>query len=233
MKTNNALAAYPSELNNIWHPHTFPYDKRKVETVPIIEDPQTYTNTSLSFWDRHHHLKVKRIIYGYYLLRGKKPLIIKSAMISHMIPDLLKLFPTAKFIHLYRNGISVCASLTKKEFPKYKNLYDHNAFEKKCAFYWVDCIKTISAVIESDTGLPKDSAISMSYESFTENPLKQLNIISDFIGCAKVFTYDLSKIKSTNWKIGDMHSPKWHHILPILRNEMIQLQYLDEKDIQF
>lgn len=121
LTSHPGLTGVPGEMNHLWHPFAFPFRSRRIETPAIMEDPRAYTAASLASWPSHHAERIQRVFTGYHAIHGRgRRLFSKSAMISFMIPKLMDLFPRASFLHLYRNGPSVVASLAQKEFHKYQ-----------------------------------------------------------------------------------------------------------------
>ena len=81
-----------------------------------------YTELSVGAWPAGHENKIRNTLRGLQCLNKRRDaFVLKSAMVSFLIPDLLRLFPEAKFIHLYRYGPSIVTSLIENEPHKYKN----------------------------------------------------------------------------------------------------------------
>jgi hypothetical protein len=213
LKSHPQLVTFPGEANHLWHPKVYPYNRRAVETPPILGDAAKFTRISIENWPRKHENKIRNILNGYHLLRGpSKVCILKSAMISFMIPQLLELFPGTKFLHIYRSGPSVVESLVLKEWDKHKDYYQDKAdFRTVCARYWNDCIleiekQRVELALDQKYGL-----LEFSYEQLCEDPPAILDRLASFLGfeCGE-FAFDVSRITSQNFKAGDYyHNMAW------------------------
>lgn len=220
LKSHKRLVTFPGEANNLWHPKSYPYSKRSIETPPILEAPQRYSMISLDHWPHKHENRIQNTFNGYHFIRGgSKIYIIKSAMISFVIPKILAIFPNCKFLHIYRSGPPVIESLVQKEWDKYSNYFDSKAvFRINCAKYWNDCILEIERQ-KSELCLDRTGALlEFSYENLCENPRAILGEIGRFLEVKPgEFSFDLSQIKSQNFKAGDYyHSEAWIDALKIM-----------------
>jgi len=111
-----------------------------------------------------------------------------------IIPELVKIFPEAKFIILIRNPLSVLASIlntwVKGNWVKLKNYYI-DLFEAPNLLY--EGIKTLS-----------DKAFVVNYENFVESPETELKKIIEFLNLEfdpEIINY--GQIKLPNWPHGD------------------------------
>ncbi len=202
LNSHSGITVFPGEANNLWHPKLYPTNKAEINVPPIEFDPKAFTKISVNSWPSNNIKKIKGTFNGYHFIRGKrKVFIVKSAMISFMIPQIVKIFPNAKFIHLYRNGPSTIESYFKKNFGIYSNYtYSEDEYYKLCAKYWNSCILEIEEV---KNVLPnkESSMIEVSYEELCEDPIKFTRNLSNFLNIDfKKFKFDFSKIKSTNSK---------------------------------
>jgi hypothetical protein len=230
LKSNKELAVFPSEANELWHPNSFSHIKAKISSPPILLSPQEFTNISIKSWPLNHENKIKSIFEGFFLIKRHAYIFVqKSAMISFMIPLILSIFPNSKFIHIYRNPISVIASIVEKEWNKYNHLFSSEAnFRLTCAKYWGKCIIEIDNQKKFMCQKGSDILFELSYESLCKNPINQLNTLATFIGCnPKGFTFDLSKIKSTNYKVGNYRrNDNWLDIIECIKPIMEEKGYL-------
>ena len=89
LSTHRQLIAFPGEANQHWHPKSYPFSRRSVATPPLIENPSKFTEISIKGWPDSQERKIKKMFSGYNIIRGaKKTLLVKSVMISFMIPKL-------------------------------------------------------------------------------------------------------------------------------------------------
>mgnify|MGYP000259423614 CR=1 FL=1 len=229
LKTHTQLAGFPSEANELWHPKSHPFEKRSIETPPITENPKQFTKLSIENWPTNHEQTIKQAFQGFFNIRAKSKLFFsKSAMTAFMVPKIKEIFPDALFIHLFRNGTSVVESLVKKECHRFIDRYsDKSVFEANCAQYWNDCILEIEK--QKETYLNSDNYMEFSYERLCEQPRTILQDISAFINVdAQGFTYDLSSVSSTNYKVGEsMSSATEAKLLDIMKPAMKLKGYLN------
>jgi hypothetical protein len=224
LNSHTQLIGFPGEANEIWHPKSFPFNMKLIETPPILDNPKKFTQISLKSWPDNYDKKIQRIFLGYKLLktmRNKMPtfLFTKSAMISFMIPKILSIFPEAKFIHIYRNGPSVVASLVKKEWEKYHDCFNSKKqFQLSCAKYWNDCLMEIESQKNVLSLTKKGLLFELSYEELCDNPLEILNKLFSFLSVDfKKFNFDLTQIVSQNYKVGSsITDEKWFELMEVM-----------------
>lgn len=98
-----------SEANDIWDPTGYPWHLSALETPPIWHDPAAYT---ARWWrDAQPRTQTIRAVFGaYQSLLMRAVFINKSPMNTFRIPYLLQMFPTARFIHIVRDGRAVVQS---------------------------------------------------------------------------------------------------------------------------
>ena len=197
--SNTHLNVLLGEGNELWHHKTYPYKNRTIDIENYLKIPVEFTANSLEYWNESHKNKIDRLLSGCQLLNGKnKPFIVKSAMISFLVPELKAMFPKSKFIHLYRHGLPVVDSLLVKEWDKNKLYFkDQEEYKVTAAEYWNKCILGIENY--KNSLLNDSNFIELRYESLCENPSFELEKLSKFIGTEKNnFKFDLTKISNRN-----------------------------------
>lgn len=147
------------------------------------------------------YLGWKRYIRGQRLGKGlNQPWGWKDPRTTFTFPIWKEIFPQAKIIHIYRNGIPVAASLRKREqerlqrsvskFRKQKESGIFNILPKGGGFtngsrcldldlgfsLWEEYINRADAIVQEH----KSSSISIKYEDFLDNPQKPLKNILNF-----------------------------------------------------
>lgn len=229
LDSHPALLGYPDEANDLWHPRTYPFDASDVAPAPIEADPEGFTRLSVSQWPAGHGRTIRRVFAGYRFMNGRsKALFVKSAMISFMIPTIQSIFPDLKVIHLYRNGPSVVASYMKKNYGRYGRYRPaEEEYRRLCAAYWHACIVEIRRACE-EAGLGSDRFHEFSYEGLCDDATGTVDEMAGFLGIdPDAVAYDLSRIRSTNYKVGDWASdPAWKDALAEMRPTMEALGYL-------
>jgi hypothetical protein len=203
LDTHRGLAGFPGEANELWHPRLEPFESSRINIPPIEIDPKRYSEISVSAWPGGHGEKIRDIFRGFHILTGtSKAFFTKSAMISFLIPDILKIFPDAKFIHVYRYGPSVVESYFKKNFGKYsKYKYAERDYRLYCAKYWNDCILEIDRRNKELALEAGGQFLEFSYEYLCENPRKVLDSLAAYFGIApENYKFDISEVSSQNYK---------------------------------
>jgi hypothetical protein len=146
---------------------------------------------------------------GYKLVFGHgKLLVVKSAMISFLIPKIVEIFPADRFIHLYRSGPSVIESYIKKNYGTYSRYtFDEDEYRVYCASYWNECILDLLR-----TGI---RGIVCRAEGLTGKP-------SVLPGSPRGgFGFDTSSIRNQNHKVGSyMGDPRWTEPLRAMEQAM-------------
>lgn len=224
LRTHKGIAGFPNEANEVWHPRSYPYHKATIRTPSILEDPKCFTQLSVENWPEGHEERIKRIFTGFLATRGNsKKFFLKSAMISFMMPKLLFMFPDARFIHMYRNGVAVVRSLVEKEWKKYeKNVRNPEEFRRSCARYWNDCILEIDRMMNTLPEMKGGLVYEISYEALCAAPQKVIRELADYMEVERdVFDFDLSTIKSQNHKVEFYQKDaQWRDLLEIMHPAM-------------
>ena len=217
---------YQSEANDLWHPHSHDYGRRVIDTPPILFDPKEFTRCSLRSWTVERENAIRQIFSGFLVVRGfGRRLLLKSSMVSFMVRQLTLVFPDALFIHIYRSGPSVVASLVKKSLRSYNYLGDEATTRIYCARYWSLCLTELHRI--SQELIQKGQWLEFSYERLCAKPRGVLSEIGTYAGIDQdAFTFDLSMIQSQDWKVGDVESHKaWEHALNVMREVAVLKGY--------
>ncbi|MEZ5198951.1 MAG: sulfotransferase [Bacteroidales bacterium] len=115
-----------------------------------------------------------------YLLLIKKSLIIsqgnrfvsKNPPSIFRIPQLLKMFPNAKFVYIYRNPYSVLSSFNPFMKQVIHGVGFQNVEDSKFDPQLYNLFKTALVKYEKDKNLiPKNNLVEIKYEDFKQNPL--------------------------------------------------------------
>ena len=206
------IVMFPSEGNELWHPNSYPYFRATIVTPTYFEDPRRFTELSIQSWPQGHVDHIVNAIAGFRSLRSTRTyLLIHSAMISFMIPKIKELFPGTKFIHLYRNGVSVVESFLRKEKEKYATTFpDPDEYRIHRARYWNASMLEVDRLRLDCFRADPGGLLEVSYEEFCREPQSLLKRLSDFLGIdPSGYAYDLSQVESTNYKIQDYRSSQW------------------------
>jgi hypothetical protein len=206
LNSHSSLSGFPGEANELWHPMLEPYDTARIDIQPIEIDPSRFSEVSVANWPNHQKENLRTIFTGFNLLTGlSKTFFTKSAMISFLIPEILDIFPDARFIHIYRFGPSVIESYFKKNFGKYKNYqYSEREYKIHCAKYWNACIMEIEKRKEEFSLIRKGQFLELSYEDLCQNPKDALLKLAEFLKVSvEGFKFDIHAISSQNYKAAE------------------------------
>jgi LPS sulfotransferase NodH len=220
LKTHPQITGFPGEANELWHPKLEPFESSQLDIPPIEENPKHFSEISLAQWPHRQKQKIRDVFAGFHLITGSsKTLFTKSAMISFLIPTILDVFPNAKFIHVYRYGLSVVESYFKKNFGKYSKFkYDEAEYRRHCAHYWNDCLIEIEKRKRELSLEESGKFFEFSYESLCENPREVIQGLATFIEIhPDGFNYDFSRITSQNYKVaGFIDTPEGQELIEIM-----------------
>jgi hypothetical protein len=125
-------------------------------------------------WKKAHYYMAQMLTLGH----GGKQLFLKNPTTSYRIPDILEMYPNAKFIHTYRNPYKVYSS-TIKFFDEVFAIYTLQTWDKeKMKQDILDNYKLLYKRLEQDLHLiPDDRIAHCKYEDFIKNPAESLGEI--------------------------------------------------------
>jgi hypothetical protein len=230
LRSHPRLISFPGEANEFWHPKLYSVEEVTIEQPPIEVDPRRFTEVSVQSWPSHHADRIRQTFAGFHLIFGYgKLLVVKSAMVSFLIPKILEIFPGARFIHIYRSGPSVVKSYVKKNFGTYpKYVVDQEEYQLSCARYWNRCILEIERVKASLSLLEKNAYFELSYEDLCGNTEGCLNSLARYLGVEENgFHFDTSSIRNQNYKAGDYATdPRWAEPLRVMEPAMMLKGYI-------
>jgi Sulfotransferase family len=230
MDSNPNLSGFPGEANELWHPTLEPFESASIDTPPIEIDPGQFSKISLNSWPPLHRERIRDIFFGFHIISGRSKIFFsKSAMISFMIPEILKIYPNAKFIHIYRYGPSVVESYFKKNYGKYSRyVYTEEDYRRYCAKYWNACIMEIEDKKNELLLERKGQFLEFSYEDLCQKPKEILESLGKYIGIASdSFKFDISTISSQNYKAQDYtRDPVRNKLIELMRPGLILKDYL-------
>lgn len=130
-------------------------------------------------WGKIYFDLIKKISF---INKGKQ-LILKSPTNTMRIPQLLKMFPNAKFVNIKREATTTILSM----FRVHKKFVDTQAFQnvsdEQLLHHTVTFFHQVEKKYEHDKSLiPEKNLIELTYEDFVSNPVGNLkNIYNKFI----------------------------------------------------
>jgi len=201
-----------SEANNVWDPKGYRWYNKNLKRPPIWYNPMEYTKVWRDYFNMDYIRQIRNVFGCYQFLSRKKIFLNKSPMNTFRIPDILAIFPDARFIHIIRDGRAVAFSWAVKEYSTmqqhlnvYKKRgynYSFNELIKFTAKSWVRNIEEVRSQREKTQLVHKNNFIEFSYEEFCIDPEKYVKLICQFLSIDRdrLGKKDLSYIKSMNYK---------------------------------
>lgn len=182
LSTHPDLAVYPSEANRYWHPDLYPWTARTVDAPPLWMDPIRFSRASAATWSKERAADIRALFGAFQAARRGRVLVNKSAMVHFMLPAILETFPSAKFIHLVRDGRAVALSSAKRKDPeKQSRDEDFNETLDTESRYWQASMAEIARQV-TELGLREDRFLEIRYEDLCADPVGGLCAIAEFLG---------------------------------------------------
>ncbi len=216
---NQWLAYHPdiadlSEANDIWDPLGYPWahsvNGRK--SPPIWVDPNAYT----ARWqdDNQDRSGEIRAIFGaYQALKRRKVFVNKTPMNTFRIPQLLEMFPDARFVHIVRDGRAVAYSYAQKQtedIARNSEVYRQAGFDYpfenvllKVAEHWRCAVEEVARQDEHFGLKQSNRLLDVTYEDLCARTGEVLSEMFTFMGLAPDrFSPSASKpqMKNQNFK---------------------------------
>ncbi|MBA3871147.1 MAG: sulfotransferase [Anaerolineae bacterium] len=185
-----------SEANDIWDPSGYPWASSSYgkDSPPIWIDPEAYT---ARWWRDNERRQTKtRAIFGVYqTVKRAKVFVNKTPLNTFRIPQLLKTFPEARFVHLVRDGRAVTQSYAKKQrhdmnkdVEVYRALgYDY-PFEElalKLAAYWQRTIDEVTLREQQFNLTAKGQMLEIKYDDLCSQTDATLEKLCQYMGIQK------------------------------------------------
>ena len=128
----------------------------------------------INLWKEKYLYLLKKITY---YNKGKQ-LILKSPANTSRIKTLLELFPTSKFIHIYRNPYTVFVS-TKNFYKKAIQIFMlQKLSDEEIENYIIDIYKKMMTDFFRDKQLiPERNLVEVKFENLEEDPISELKNI--------------------------------------------------------
>ncbi|MEO1393126.1 MAG: sulfotransferase [Cyanobacteria bacterium J06634_5] len=235
------FSAYPE--TDIWTPAA---EARQGRLAFVAEDAE-----------RKKSLKLSRS-FRFETLKRRKPVLIEKLPINNFRLDFIyHIFPDARFIHLYRNGLEVARSIEKysregrwfgtdaykwnqlvgyaADRPDVQSLPElcRNNFEKGLLEWRLSS----EAVVHFLKKIPRESCFELSYAQLVEQPENTMSKVLDFIGLSdqeRVLNFAVNNLsrKTTPLKqqaLSKMEKILGGQLLPLsLDSEKSLMEHLDQ-----
>ncbi len=147
--------------------------------------------------------KLRRLFHR-ETIRTSKPVLVEKMPINNFRVEFIHaIFPDARFVHIYRNGLEVARSIEKMSESgawfgeqseyKWKQLSDYskrtnitNELPESCESYYHKGLLEWRLSTESAVGflskLPDDKYLEISYAAFSSEPVTTIGKVLDHIG---------------------------------------------------
>jgi len=138
---------------------------------------------------------------------NNKPLILKSPQHTARIKHLLRLFPNAKFIHMYRNPYRVFQSTEKLYNSTVEKLALQNGARVDEDYIIKTYVSLYSNYFRNKSIIPRDNLLEFSFESFVKDPVEilkdvytkfELNAFADFEPQLRAYHKAMTHYKRNN-----------------------------------
>ncbi len=201
-----------SEANDIWDPKGYPWYSTNLDRPPIWYDTDKYIKVWREYFDYQLEIELKGVFGCFQSISKTDFFLNKSPMNTLRIPDILRIFPDGKIIHIIRDGRAVAYSWGKKQMKKIEE--NKQQFLRRGYYYpfeeivkfsfksWIYHLEEVEKQKKVNGLLTNNNFLEFTYEDFSEDPHYYINSISEFIGFDKKYfkTLDLSKVKNYNFK---------------------------------
>jgi hypothetical protein len=189
--------------------------------LPLVSVLKKETSTP-QYYDLHRHINITEFLdsvhdgrrlyldgvsalmcrlYNAAMEQGKGIFLDKTPRYYLIVPELAEIFPEAKFIFLFRNPLSVLASM-HSTWGSVMGLF--NSGLKR------DLVDAPNLLVEGKQSLG-ERAYAISYESMIENPGQELSKLCDWLSIPfqdRMLEYGTSK--NNKWQLGDQTSVYEH-----------------------
>lgn len=189
---------YLNEPRNLWHqayPEADVWSRLAKKRKGKIFLNESNENKSKS-------IRLKRAFYK-ETLKTKKPFLVEKLPVnSFRLNFIEKIFPDAKYIHIYRNGLEVSRSIAKfcdesswygKNDFKWQELVSYSKKFKETASLGENCDTNLErgllewrlsteAVVLFLKSIKENRYIELSYADFVEKPLAHIEELLNFMG---------------------------------------------------
>jgi hypothetical protein len=165
----NAIStfAFESASHSFW----FPKNEKYFKKYALFEDA---TKKDINNWQKAYKRLMTKVAIAF---PGKKPLI-KNPHNSGRVTQLLKLYPNAKFIHIYRNPLKVLPSTylmyDKVVTTQFLQDFTEEELHDKIFYYYTSSMTNLLKDIKK---IPKQNLYHLKFEDFEINPLSELEAV--------------------------------------------------------
>ncbi len=187
LKNSNQLCVYPYEGNQeLWFHDLFPWITSAIDIPPIWHSPEKFVEFVTSSRE-DNFLGARAHLGAWQWLLGGSSVLNDSGMLAALLPDILPMFPDARFIHIVRDGkigpylsARMEWSYMMRSPPKYQkhlNTLDFQTVLEKMMRYWAWTLERVESVKKVR---PK-AVFEVRYEEWCADPDKTFQGIANFL----------------------------------------------------
>jgi hypothetical protein len=180
------FSAYPE--TDIWTHNAYSHNGKLILTATDVEDKKSN--------------KLSRL-FRFETIKSRKPVLIEKLPInSFRLHFVHQIFPDARFIHIYRNGLEVARSIEKfcerddwfgENYYKWEKLVEYalgrdntynlpalcsTCFDKGLLEWRL----STEAAVDFSRNLPDDAFFELSYDDLVQSPVATISQVLNFIG---------------------------------------------------
>ena len=187
------IALYPDEANHLWHPALYPWrsSPHRATVPPHWADPARFAAASagrrtIQDWER-----LKGCFWVYQQLSGRRILLNESALLSFVVPEILREFPGCRIIHMVRDGRPVAAAWAIRQYAEMQDYpavfqlagyaYDFEQVLDRCAAAWAQQVQEVNDCIQEYDLQRAGKLLELRYEEFCAEPRATLAKLASFL----------------------------------------------------
>jgi len=202
----SSMSLYPYEGNKeLWFRGFYPWAEAQPDVGPIWHNPEEFVSAVLATRDDDFLLS-RAYLGAYQLLVGGDSIMNDSGMLGALLPEILSVFPDAKFIHVVRDGRVASYLSARREWCNMMRS-PANYQKKGCSLdfqdvlgrminYWSWTEGRINSVAEKVPG----QVYKVRYEDWCNSPDEVFSNLREFVseGDASTASIDAGRIVNMN-----------------------------------
>ena len=146
--------------------------------LDIYDKEKVTSEADLKAWSEAFSLFCRKLYFG-----NRKRLLLKNPFLSFRINEILTLYPSARFIHIYRNPLRVIPSTVHMwDIVGRQNSLNRNWVKPEVKEVSLNFRKMIEVIRKSFSTMPNDKYIEVKYEELLKDPLNGVKSIYKHFG---------------------------------------------------
>lgn len=155
-----------------YHGYYFPKDADRIFRRTVLFEGTSQAD--IDRWERQYRYLLQKVAYA----AGGRRLLLKNPPHTGRIRQLLKMFPQAKFIHVYRNPFAVFSS-TCKLMDTFLRLFSFQKYdERETRTHVLTRYELLMRrYLDDYSQIPSENLIEVAHEEMTSEPMQVLERI--------------------------------------------------------